>query len=269
MSANVYDGVSGHGKGLVDAMSGFGVKSPWRRVVITSNFSYGNSLDIYNYFTETFSNDDKKHHFFVDPETIAKRREHKQPLPIKLHREKHMISFSPDGSVQTKINICLCEKCLKGAFIKCSNEAGKNIYFNDYSEYEDSEESDSDDEAKNDTCESVTKENEIKAECVIDVVNPGSYVALYSSPNPFEMGFFVSYIADTGVTPEIIIEKGSIYLKCNYLEKKSEKKKGNIFYKMLKKIVYVLPAQVVNPFVSLNDDLSMSAADYQWLADSI
>ena len=38
---------------------------------------------------------------------------------------------------------------------------------------------------------------------------------------------------------------------------------------MLKKIAYVLPAQVVNPFVSLNDDLSMSAADYQWLADSI
>ena len=45
-----------------------------------------------------------------------------------------------------------------------------------------------------------------------------------------------------------IIEKGSIYLKCNYLEKKSEKKKGNIFYKMLKKIVYALPPQVVNPF---------------------
>ena len=32
---------------------------------------------------------------------------------------------------------------------------------------------------------------------------------------------------------------------------------------MLKKIVYVLPSQIVNPFVSLNDDLSMSAADYQ------
>ena len=32
---------------------------------------------------------------------------------------------------------------------------------------------------------------------------------------------------------------------------------------MLKKIVYVQPAQVVNHFVSLNDDLSLSAADYQ------
>ena len=65
-----------------------------------------------------------------------------------------------------------------------------------------------------------------------------------------------------------IIEKGSMYPKCNYLETKSDKK-GNVFYKMLKKIVYVLPAQVVNPFVSLNDDLPMSAADFQWLTDSI
>ena len=75
--------------------------------------------------------------------------------------------------------MCLCEECLKGAFIKCSYEAGKKIYFNDSSEYEDNEEADFDDEAENDTCESVTEENEIRAECVMDAVNPGSYVALY------------------------------------------------------------------------------------------
>ena len=46
-----------------------------------------------------------------------------------------------------------------------------------------------------------------------------------------------------------------MYLKCNYLEKNL--KKENVFQKLLKKIVYVLPAQVVNLFVSLNDDLSM------------
>ena len=189
MSAIVYYDVYGHGKGLVDAMSGFGVKSPFRRAVITSNFSYRNSLDIYNYLTETFFNDNKKHYFVLDPETIGKRREDKQPLPIKLCREKHMISFSPDDSIQTKINICLCEECLKGAFIKCSSEAGKKIYFNDSSDYEDSKESDSDDEAENDTCERITEESEIRAEFVIDVVNPGSYVALYSSPDPFEMFF--------------------------------------------------------------------------------
>ena len=128
MSVIVHCGVSGHGKGLVDIMRRFGVKSLLSRAVITSDFSYGNFLDIYNYLTETFSNDDKKHYFALDPETIAKRREDKQPLLIKLCREKH-ISFSPDGSMQTEINICLCEECLKGAFIKCSYEAGKKYIF--------------------------------------------------------------------------------------------------------------------------------------------
>ena len=38
---------------------------------------------------------------------------------------------------------------------------------------------------------------------------------------------------------------------------------------MLRKIAHVLPAQEVNSFLSLNNDLSMSAADYQWLTHCI
>ena len=53
------------------------------------------------------------------------------------------------------------------------------------------------------------------------------------------------------------------------MSEKKIRKKGSIFYKLLQKVVYVLPAQVVYPFVSLRDDLSMSASKYQWLTDSI
>ena len=63
------------------------------------------------------------------------------------------------------------------------------MHFNDSSDYEDRKKSDSDDEAENGTCESVVEENEIRAECVMDAVNPGSYVALYSLPDSFEMLF--------------------------------------------------------------------------------
>ena len=101
-----------------------------------------------------------------------------------------MISFSPDGSMQTKINICSCEECLKEAFTKCSYEVGKKIYFSDSIYYEDSKEFDSDDEAKNDTFEIVTEENEIRRECVMDAVNQGSFVALYLSPDSPEMFVF-------------------------------------------------------------------------------
>ena len=54
---------------------------------------------------------------------------------------------------------------------------------------------------------------------------------------------FLCYIIDNEVAPEMMIDAYNyIYnrksLKCNYLEKKNLKK-GNVFYKMLKKIVYV------------------------------
>ena len=108
----------------------------------------------------------------------------------------------------------------------------------------------------------------------MDVVNPEFYVALYPSPDLFEMGL-LCYVIAVAVAPEMmvddynhIIEKGSTFLKCNYLGKKNLKKR-KCFYKMLKKIVYVLSAYVVNHFLSLNDDLSMSAADNQCLADRI
>ena len=63
------------------------------------------------------------------------------------------------------------------------------MHFNDSNDYEDRKKSDSDDEAENGTCESVVEENEIRAECVMDAVNPGSYAALYSLPYSFEMLF--------------------------------------------------------------------------------
>ena len=50
---------------------------------------------------------------------------------------------------------------------------------------------------------------------------------------------------------------------------KKIRKKGSIFYILLQKVVYVLAAEVVYPFVSLRDDISMSASEYQRLTDSI
>ena len=45
-----YYGVKGHGKGLVDAMSGFGLKTPLRKAIVTENMFYDTALKIYNYF---------------------------------------------------------------------------------------------------------------------------------------------------------------------------------------------------------------------------
>ena len=87
----VYYGVSGHGKGLVDAMSGFEVKGPLQRKVITSNLNYSNASDIHEFLTNKFHADDKKHYFNIESGKIKHQREDKVPLPITKCREKHIM----------------------------------------------------------------------------------------------------------------------------------------------------------------------------------
>ena len=120
-------GVTGHGKGLVDAMSGFGVKGPLSRAVILEDFTYNSAEDIHTYMKKKFENDNLKHHFLLDKESIDDERKKKSALKIKNCIEKHMIAFFPDGSIQTKINLCSCDKCMLGLFTECPYEQGSEI----------------------------------------------------------------------------------------------------------------------------------------------
>ena len=67
------------------------------------------------------------------------------------------------------------------------------LYFNDCSGHKDSPDTYSEGEEfeNEDGCyDTVTEENQIRAECVVDTINPDSLVALCLSPQSFEM-FFV------------------------------------------------------------------------------
>ena len=66
----LYYGVAGHGRGLVDAMSSFGVKAPHRKAVITNEFTCSSALDIHKYLNIFFQNDNQKHHHYLDKSTI-------------------------------------------------------------------------------------------------------------------------------------------------------------------------------------------------------
>ena len=55
-----YYGVAGHGKGLVDSMSAWGVKTPLRKAIINQDFWYLNASDIVVYLKQLFMDDDKK-----------------------------------------------------------------------------------------------------------------------------------------------------------------------------------------------------------------
>ena len=56
----VYYGAAGHGKGLVDAMGAFGVKSPLRKAVWMHGFKYNCAQDICQLLKNEFSDDPSK-----------------------------------------------------------------------------------------------------------------------------------------------------------------------------------------------------------------
>ena len=47
----VYYGPSGHGKGLVNAMSAFSAKTPLRSAVVAEDFDYRSAADIQNFLS--------------------------------------------------------------------------------------------------------------------------------------------------------------------------------------------------------------------------
>ena len=115
--------MSRHGKGLVDTMSGFGVKGSIRRAVVTKNFSFTSAENIYNYLYNLFEIDEQKEHYLVTPETIHSKRSNDK-LKIDGCIPLHMFCYSPDGSILLKRRICSCCMCKVGKFIECNDEKG-------------------------------------------------------------------------------------------------------------------------------------------------
>ena len=135
-------GTSGHGKGLVDVMSSFRVKAPIHRAALMEDFSYWNAKDIFDYLNLIFGNDINKHYILLDGDEI-------QDMSYDLH----MISYFPDGSIQTKQHLCSCAECVVGNFIDCNLNPGVKLII------ENTEGSDTD-TSDRDTDESDTDDDE-------------------------------------------------------------------------------------------------------------
>ena len=102
----VYYGVSGHGKGLVDAMSSFGAKGPLRKAIVQKDFFFNSASDIQNYLLNELADIPNTHYFEVDREKLDERRvSDTEQLPIKHCIKQHMFAYFPDGSIQVKENV--------------------------------------------------------------------------------------------------------------------------------------------------------------------
>ena len=87
----IYYGVSGHVKGLVDAMGVFGVKSPLTRAVITQNLEYSCAKDIYEYLKNHFRDFESKLYSILSHEEISKFVINDSPLSITNFMKLNML----------------------------------------------------------------------------------------------------------------------------------------------------------------------------------
>ena len=153
---------------------------------------------------------------------------------------------------------------------ECNDEKGVIIYPRKSNQDESSSSSsDSEDSDRDDEVEEIDVEQyEMRSASISEIVETGNIVALFAPPESFEMFYLCKVISIEVAKKEIIddyhhtIQKGSVYLKCHYLEKVSEKR-SKVGYKLLLKNVFFLPSQVMNPLVEMNDKLELSITEYQ------
>ena len=270
----VYYGICGHGKGLVDAMSGFGVKGPLRSAIIQENRFFANSTSMVEYLQRRMEEKPNMHYIEVDDENLAEQRALKDELPIPGSQKLHMIAFHPDGTIVTKDNLCNCDQCNAGKFHQCPIENG-HIF--QQGEHDDDDEDDINFLYGDEEDEHEVEENELPKETYFDVVETGSFVAVYSHGEDHTHELFsIVKVIERRVAMEDItddhhhtIRKGESYFFGFYLEKLHEQpKRRTISYKLLEdKEVFILPGQIFFPCVPFRNDLQLKLDDYQFLCD--
>ena len=111
-------GAAGHGKGLIDAMSHFGVKSILRRDVIGLDQWLVDSKEMCQYLR--FRNEERMVYSNIDPKLVNKGMSKKKEIKIKGCMLGHLFVYEPN-STKILINeyLCDCESCLNLEFSSC------------------------------------------------------------------------------------------------------------------------------------------------------
>ena len=115
--ARIY-GAAGHGKGLIDAMSSFGVKSIIRKDIVTHDVWFDSAEDIADYLKRR--NNGRMEYTVINRETVnQKRRNIREGLRITGCMRMHLILFSPNKEITLKEYLCDCNECINLNFDDC------------------------------------------------------------------------------------------------------------------------------------------------------
>ena len=239
-------------------MSGFSVKSPLRREIVTNDFMFNTAEELMSFLQNTFKDDDHKYYKTISSDLIEQCRKNKgDGIVLDGCRKSRMISLFPNEEWQIKRHLCNCKFCVVGEFRMCQKDGEEGII-----------------EGETDYLSLLDETDAIESD-MFTFIETDSYVALCSTPDSLEL-FYILKVNEKDVANDDkidiyghVIQKGAHYIKGFYLEKLDEKK-GKIFYKQHTKIVYVYPAEVFCPSVAIHEiGLYLTASEYQFLADSV
>ena len=106
----IYGG-AGHGKGFIDSMSTFGVKSIVRRDVVGLDHWFADSKEMCQYLR--FRNNERMVYSKTDPKFVDKRRSEKKEIEIKGCKLGHLFLYESNSrKILMNEYLCDCESCL-------------------------------------------------------------------------------------------------------------------------------------------------------------
>ena len=112
----------------------------------------------------------------------------------------------PDGTIQSKINICSCKSCIKGDFVFYLAEKGKTVQqVTEASDGDSTTESEFENYYDDDT-EYDSETYELRSESVNSVLTKKTTIALYSSSNSLDL-LYLCKVIDFGVAIENMVDE--------------------------------------------------------------
>ena len=250
-------GAPGHGKGLIDAMSSFGVKSVLRRDIVTKNDWFNNSQEIVDHLE--FRGDPHMYYKVIQPEILDKARQNPNEMKIEPCMKMHLFVFKPGNTnVYTKEYLCDCSSCVSFNFDECERQEVHNDTEKEKETYD-----------YNGDCE---LDEQLKSDHVFEFVEKGTFVAMAS--DDFRELLYFAKIIEKNIAKDDetlhdrfghTIFPGQQYLSANYLKLTRSKKASFKQYSILNAPLYIQPDEVFEPYVEIKPDMSLDMDTYSSL----
>ena len=254
-------GAAGHGKGLIDAMSSFGVKSILRQNIIANDWWFNNSSDICEHLEARCN--PRMRYTSLSPQYTNEKRENQITRKIIGCNAMHFFVYEPNSkTVLRREYLCDCQSCLNLDFGSCEESDQKQNPANTPEV-----EVDQDDCALDD--DSVDQQQKIS-----EFIEVPSFISLQSF-DAFAPLYLVR-VEEKGLTEEYTticgrqFKKGEYYVKGRHLHVarlrgKRDRQQFAIGVKKNDDEVAFPPDEIYGTFIDIDSDLTMNKEEYKSL----